>query len=165
MQYHKSPPTWNPYNSFRVRVRKQHHRHIRMLGNPRYGRIGTVAFPFFFFFELLGPLLELLGYCAFALALWTGRTSTLHIVAFFLLALVLGMTLSITAVAQEELTFRRYVRFKDLIRLFMLAIMENFGYRQLTTLWRGWGLLRAMRGVKVWGESSRKGFATKRQQV
>jgi hypothetical protein len=33
-----------------------------MLFNPRYGRLGLLAMPYFFLFEALGPVVEVLGY-------------------------------------------------------------------------------------------------------
>ncbi|MBE0591762.1 MAG: glycosyltransferase, partial [Gemmatimonadales bacterium] len=69
-------------------------RHRRMLFNPRYGRIGMLAYPFFLFLETLGLLVEITGYVAFALALALGLASGLYIAAFFLAAFAFGMVLS-----------------------------------------------------------------------
>ena len=33
------------------------HKHRKMLGNPRYGAVGTLAMPYFLLFEYLGPLI------------------------------------------------------------------------------------------------------------
>jgi len=134
-------------------------RHRRMLANPRYGRIGLVAFPYFFILELFGPLIELFGYLMFFLTMGLGRASAPYIIAFIMAALVFGVVLSIAAVALEELSFHRYPRFTDLFRLFGLAVLENFGYRQLTSYWRIRGFFSGVRGVKGWGKMERKGFA------
>lgn len=74
------------------------------------------------------------------------------------------MVLSIAAVGLEELTFRRYPKFTDLLQLFGLAVIENFGYRQLTTYWRIRGFISALRGKTGWGQMERKGFAQKSSQ-
>ncbi len=134
-------------------------RHRRMLLNPRYGRIGLVAFPYFFFLEMLGPVIELFGYFTFSAAMILGRASAPYILAFFMAAFAFGVVLSVAAVGLEELSFRRYPRLSDLLRLFGLAILENFGYRQLTAYWRIRGFFSGLRGVKGWGKMERKGFA------
>ena len=134
-------------------------RNRRMLLNPRYGRIGLVAFPYFFFMELLGPVIELFGYFTFTAALILGRASGPYILAFFMAAFAFGIVLSVAAVGLEELSFHRYPRLSDLLRLFGLAVVENFGYRQLTAYWRIRGFFSALRGVKGWGQMERKGFA------
>ncbi|MFX6368847.1 glycosyltransferase family 2 protein, partial [Acinetobacter baumannii] len=36
--------------------------HRRLLFNPRYGRLGLVAMPYFLLFEALAPVVEVLGY-------------------------------------------------------------------------------------------------------
>jgi cellulose synthase/poly-beta-1,6-N-acetylglucosamine synthase-like glycosyltransferase len=134
-------------------------RHRRMLFNPRYGRIGSLAYPYFLFLETLGLLVEIVGYGAFVLTLALGLVSYVHAAAFLMAAFVFGMVLSIAAVGLEELGFRRYPRVSDLLRLFVVASVENFGYRQLISLWRLHGLISALRGVQGWGEMTRKGFS------
>lgn len=133
-------------------------RHQRMLLNPRFGRVGLVAYPYFYFLEMIGPLFEAVGYIGFVLLLALGRLSTEFTLAFLGLAFLLGLTISIASVGLEELTFRRYQRTRDVGRLFLLAVIENFGYRQLSTYWRVRGLLRLRR--TGWGAMTRKGFAT-----
>jgi len=133
-------------------------RHRRMVMNPRYGVPGMVALPYFVAFELLGPAIELLGYVAFVAAIVTGRGSPLYIVAFLALAVFLGSAISVAAVALEELSFRRYRRFRDLIVLLAMALIESFGYRQVLTWWRLRGLVSAARSDLQWGAMERRGL-------
>jgi hypothetical protein len=46
----------------------------------------------------------------------------------------------------EELSFHMYPRTRDLLVLFGVAVVENFGYRQLTAFWRLQGLIRWLLG-------------------
>ena len=133
-------------------------RHRTMLFNPKYGRVGMIAFPYFFFLEMLGPVIELLGYLSFTMTVLAGRANLALVVAFLSVAIILGGALSLSAVALEELSFRRYPRLGDLLRLFALALLENFGYRQLSAWWRLKGTISAIRGVEGWGHMTRKGF-------
>jgi len=133
-------------------------RHLPMLFNPRHGRIGLLAFPYFFFLEMLGPVVEGLGYLSFAFAVASGSASLPYILAFLALAVVFGVALSVTALGLEELTFRRYPSKRDLLHLFWLAILENFGYRQMNSYWRIRGMISKLRKVSAWGEMKRKGF-------
>jgi cellulose synthase/poly-beta-1,6-N-acetylglucosamine synthase-like glycosyltransferase len=139
-------------------------RHRKMLLNPRYGRIGMFAYPYFFFLEMIGPAIEIVGYVVFLLAIITGSISWIHAAAFFAVAVVLGVVLSVLSVVLEEISFRRYNRTTDLLRLFWLAIEENFGYRQLNTWWRLKGLYSQLRGRTEWGEMKRKGFTVEAQR-
>lgn len=133
-------------------------RHWKMLFNPRYGRAGLVAYPYFFFLEMLGPVIEFLGYFSFTATILAGRAHWPFVFAFLCVAIVLGIALSLAAVALEELSFRRYPRVRDLVGLFNLTIIENFGYRQLSAWWRLKGTFSALRGEEGWGHMVRKGF-------
>jgi cellulose synthase/poly-beta-1,6-N-acetylglucosamine synthase-like glycosyltransferase len=134
--------------------------HRTMLFRRRYGRIGMWAMPHFYFLEMWGPMIEVLGYLVFALTLLMGWTSYTYVSAFLLVAVVLGITLSVAALALEELAFRRYPRIQDLLRLLLLAVTENLGYRQINAFWRFRGLIRFLRKVEGWGVMPRTGFRT-----
>ena len=133
-------------------------RHIRMLLNPAYGAPGLTAFPYYFFIELLGPIVELFGTVAFVASVIAGRVSASYVTAFALLAFGFGMALSIAAVTLEEQSFHRFRRTRDYLHLFVIAFFENFGYRQLVTYWRLHGLLTSLFRVKSWGSAKRSGF-------
>ena len=134
-------------------------RHRRMIGNPRYGRIGLVALPYYVLFEFLAPVIELLGVVAVVLGLCLGAVN-LHFAALFLLAaLGYALLLSLAALAVEELSFHRYQRWSDLASAAAAAVVENVGYRQLTAVWRVQGMWSALRGrEQVWGQMERAGF-------
>jgi hypothetical protein len=133
-------------------------RHSRMLLNPRYGRVGLLAYPYFFFLETFGVGVEIAGYVAFAATVFMGLAAPLYVAGFFMAAFAFGMVLSIAAVGLEELGFRRYPKISHLAHLFALAAAENFGYRQLISFWRLHGMISALRGVRTWGEQERRGF-------
>jgi cellulose synthase/poly-beta-1,6-N-acetylglucosamine synthase-like glycosyltransferase len=134
-------------------------RHRRLLFNPRFGVLGLLAFPYFFFLEMLGAAVEVGGYVTFAVAVALHRADTPYVIAFLMLAFALGIALSIAAVGLEELGFRRYRRLRDLLAMFGLAVIEGIGYRQLNTYWRARGLWSALRGKKTWGQMTRQSFA------
>ena len=131
-----------------------------MLLNPRYGRVGLIAVPFYTFGEMLAPLIEVFGYVITVAGLALGVLNVSFALLFVMVAWGYGMLLSLWAVALEEVSFHRYRRLGDLVRLVLFATLENFGYHQCGVWWR----LRAFftrRGRKhVWGEMTRRGFET-----
>jgi YaiO family outer membrane protein len=129
-----------------------------MLFNPRYGRVGLIAMPFYTFGEMLAPVVELLGYLVTGLGLAFGLVNLSFALLFVLVAWGYGMLLSIWAVVLEEVSFRRYRRFGDLMRLLLFATLENFGYRQCTVWWRLKAFATVWRRVHAWGDMTRKGF-------
>ena len=133
-------------------------RHRTMLFDPSYGRVGTMAYPFFFFLETIGPAIEAIGYVLFAVSLALGAISWPVAGAFFLTAFIFGFVLSLIAILLEEFSFRRYRRFSDLARLIGLAVVDTFGYRQMNAYWRIKGLVSYLRGDEQWGAMERVGF-------
>ncbi len=134
-------------------------KHKRMIGNPRYGRMGTVVTPYFLVFELLGPVIELLGVLALVAGLSLGIVSTDFALLFATVALLYGIMLSIAALCVEEFTFHRYERWRDLGIGAMASVLENVGYRQLHSYWRFRGLVAAIRRrPAAWGVMQRSGF-------
>ncbi|MCE5252260.1 glycosyltransferase [bacterium] len=131
--------------------------HRKMLLNRRYGVVGMLAMPFFFFFEMLGPIVELLGYIVFPISCVFGIVNIQFAVLFFIVAIILGIILSVSSIVLEELSFKRYPQYSHIVRLFFFSVMENFGYRQIHTLWRFRGIIDYLRGKKTWGTMERTG--------
>jgi hypothetical protein len=74
-----------------------------------------------------------------------------------------GIMLSILAVLLEEISYAAFPSWRDLLMISAYAVLENFGYRQLTVLWRVRGMWAFIRGQKQWGAMVRKGFAPKEE--
>ena len=131
-------------------------KHIKLMFHPRSGAIGWLAFHFFILFELLGPVVEVVGYVVMTLGFILGLISWQAFETFMFVALSFGILLSVTALLLEEMSFRLYAKPIQLFWLFVAAVLENFGYRQLVGIWRFQGLLRWCLGVKQqWGEMTR----------
>lgn len=120
------------------------------------GVAGWLAFPFMFFFEMLGPLIELIGLILMIVIYCFGFMEFYAFAAFMILVLGLGLLLSCVALLLEEMSYRIYRRPSDLLRLFLASILENFGYRQLNSYWRLVGLLKWLfRTESKWGVMKR----------
>jgi cellulose synthase/poly-beta-1,6-N-acetylglucosamine synthase-like glycosyltransferase len=132
--------------------------HRRMILNPRFGVVGMFALPYFFLFEMLGPMVELLGYVLTILGLLFGIIRPEIAAPFFVVSVLFGILLSVSSVLLEEFTTSRYPSTLDLLLLVGAAVIENFGFRQLLTIWRAQGLIDGLRGKKGWGAMQRKGF-------
>ncbi|SFS06690.1 Glycosyltransferase, catalytic subunit of cellulose synthase and poly-beta-1,6-N-acetylglucosamine synthase [Agrococcus baldri] len=131
-----------------------------MLLRPRYGRIGAVALPYYWLFELFAPLLEILGLVLIVLGFATGALNTGMAVFLILVSYGYGTLVTLTAVVVEEASFHRYERWRDLGATLWAVLAESLGYRQLTAVWRLQGWWAGLTGrTQVWGEMTRAGFA------
>jgi cellulose synthase/poly-beta-1,6-N-acetylglucosamine synthase-like glycosyltransferase len=133
-------------------------RHRTLLFRPRYGLLGMVVYPYFLVFELFAPVVEAVGLLGALLGLAFGLLDTDFAILFFLVAYGYGLVLSLFTLALEEWSFHRYGDFKDRMLLLGWALVESFGYRQLTLVWRLRGLIKFVRGRTEWGAMARKGF-------
>jgi len=133
-------------------------RHRAMIGRPRYGSVGMIALPGFLMFEMLSPLVELSGYILLPVMWALGLLSPAGAWIFFVLAIMYMVLVSALAVLLEDIAFRRYPSVLDLGRLLIGAVLENFGYRQLTVWWRVRAFWEYLRGDLSWGAMERKGM-------
>jgi cellulose synthase/poly-beta-1,6-N-acetylglucosamine synthase-like glycosyltransferase len=132
--------------------------HKKVALRPKFGMMGVFAVPYFTLFEMFGPAVETAGYVATGLGLALGLISKEVAILFFVVSVLFGIVLSTSAVLLEEFTQRRYPRILDVLRLFVVAILENLGFKQLMTYWRVQGLVDGLKGKTGWGKMERKGF-------
>ena len=130
-----------------------------MLFNPRYGKVGLVAVPYYWAFELIAPVLELVGSVLVVLAFALGVVNTSYALMFMAVAYGYATLVTLVAMAIEELSFHKYPRWRDLGAILAASVLENVGYRQATAWWRLEGWWASLRGKKqVWGTMTRQGF-------
>jgi len=134
-----------------------------MMLNPRYKWVGMLGFPFFFLFELLSPVIELTGYLIFVVSLILGALNLPFVIAFLVSAILLGILLSVSSIFLEEISFHKYPRLRDVLTLCGFAVLENFGYRQLTAWWRLRGLIELLFRRRGWGKAKRRHFKSVRE--
>lgn len=134
-------------------------KHRRMIGNPRYGVVGMLALPFYLFFELLAPLVELSGLVLVPLSVLIGAVNVDFLWKFLLAAYAYAAVVSLVSVAVEEYAFHRFTRWNDVWGAVVGVVAENLGYRQFTAWWRLRGMWDALhRAPQVWTPLTRAGF-------
>lgn len=132
--------------------------HRKILFNPRFGRMGLIAYPYFVVLELFAPVVELLGLAGLVAAFAFGAVDVEFAVLFFLAAYAYGLVLTVCTLLLEEFGYNRYEGIGDRFFLLLWAVLENIGYRQLTVLWRLQGMAKYLRGRSEWGNMERRGF-------
>jgi len=132
---------------------------FEMFLNPQYGSTGMISYPFFVFYELLGPVIEITGYLVFIFSVLAGILNPPFVLLFLTAAILLGILLSTSALLMEEIYYRRYPRLRDVLTLLGFAVLENFFYRQIHAWWRFRGLLDVIFKKRTWGTLERKSFS------
>jgi cellulose synthase/poly-beta-1,6-N-acetylglucosamine synthase-like glycosyltransferase len=129
-----------------------------MVFQPRYGRFGCVVLPYLWIFELFSPVVETIGYASILLALALGVLSRQFLLQFMIFGYAFATMLSIGAVVQEEVTYRRYSRWTEVARLLLYCFAEHLPYRQMHMIWRLQGMWQYMRGNVKWEAAERSQF-------
>jgi cellulose synthase/poly-beta-1,6-N-acetylglucosamine synthase-like glycosyltransferase len=129
-----------------------------MLFRFRYGRVGFVALPYLWLFELFAPVVEVGGILTILLAACTGSLSHEFLLEFLIFGYAFATVISIGSVLLEELTYKRYNDWQDVFRLVTYCFVEHFPYRQLQMIWRLQGMWQYLRGDIAWGVLQRGGL-------
>lgn len=129
-----------------------------MLFRSPYGRVGALALPYLWIYELFAPIIELGGIFTIVVAAVMGDLSHDFFLQFLIFGYAFATVISIGAVLQEELTYKRYNDWQDVARLVTYCFLEHFPYRQLHMVWRLQGLWQYMRGDMSWKPLNRKGL-------
>lgn len=122
--------------------------HRRMIANPRYGPPGTVGMAAFALTEWLAPLVEASGLVLAAIAVFTGALNWSAAVALWVTAALAAIVATVAAMAVEARRVGVFASPCDGWRLALWAVVEQFGFRQLTVWWR---LRSLVGGDRSWG--------------
>jgi hypothetical protein len=109
-------------------------------------------------FELFAPVIELGGIVTILLAAWLGVLSRGFFLQFLIFGYAFATLISIGSVLQEEITYKRYNDWQDVVRLVSYCFFEHFPYRQMHMIWRLQGLWQYLRGDVAWKPLKRKGL-------
>lgn len=133
-------------------------RHKDMLFRPRYGKVGAIALPMSLVIDVLGPIVETIGLILIPISWMFGILDPQYAIAFLIITFVYGIFISAGSLALEEMGLHRIPRAQDLLKLILVVVVENLGYRQLHNIWRVQGWWEFMRKKKGWGEMTRLGL-------
>ena len=112
-----------------------------MFFGRKYGLPGSLALPYYFFFEMISPFMETLGIFIVPLAWFFGLLSLDALALFLASVLTFGIFASIGAIASEDFTRARNLKIPELLALGFISIFENIFYRPIVTVFRLVGAL------------------------
>ncbi len=135
--------------------------HKKIAFNPKYGKMGTLGYPFWFFFEWLAPFVEVIGIIYFIIIAILGLVNWVYFAILLAFVYFFAVSFSFWAILYEESSFPRYKRKRDMIKLMITSLFEPFLYHPLTVFYALKGNFDAIRGKKGWGKMERKGFEKK----
>jgi cellulose synthase/poly-beta-1,6-N-acetylglucosamine synthase-like glycosyltransferase len=130
--------------------------HGSMVGRRRYGSVGSVGVGSLYLFEWIGPVLEAIGWAMIAALVCVGWVNPTFAVALFITTQLFGMVMTMIGVSMMTKYLHTFNSRRDLRWLIGWSVATNWGYRQLTLVWRIRSLFPGSTG---WGEMPRTGFS------
>ncbi len=169
IEYVPDPVCWTEAPPTLSDLRKQRRRwqqglidtlikHIKVTLNPKYGKVGLLAFPYFWFVECIGPIIEFLGYVYIIISFFLGNLYLEFALLLSSLLILYSVLFSLSSILYESWTTRTYPKTKDLLKLFVSSFLEIFWYKPITLLFRLEGMVRSIFKLRSWGTMKRKGF-------
>jgi len=137
--------------------------HRKIFFNKTYGRLGLLGYPYWLFFEWLAPLLAFSGFIYSIYLAVTGLINWQFYLLLFLFVYTFAVSISTWAILFEEITYHKYQKKRDVLKLLIAALLEPFFY-PIHTFFAVKGNLEALRRKKGWGKVERKGFEKKKKR-
>ncbi|TAE36492.1 MAG: glycosyltransferase family 2 protein [Sphingobacteriales bacterium] len=133
--------------------------HFSLLFNPRYGKMGMIAFPYIFFFELLAPVIEFLGILYFIFLIFFGLINWKFALLLLVFVYSYAVMISTLAILWDQFTFRYYKTWGEVLRLCLTTFLEFFLFHPFIVIFsiRGY-LFFLSRKKHSWGNMERRGF-------
>ena len=138
--------------------------HKKMIFNPRYKSTGFLSMPYYFTYEVMGPIFEVQGYIAIVLAIFLDVMYWDIAILLFVSVIMTGTLVSISSLIIAEHSGKMFGG-KDTIRLLLCAFFENFGMRQYFSLLRVRGYINVFTSSGRWEKAERKGFDRSGEQI
>ena len=134
--------------------------HKDMFFNPKFGRLGMLSYPYWFFYEWLAPLLEFFGFFTIILFYFLGIINWEFFIAITLTVYTFSVMFSFYAILWDVYSYNQYKKTKDILLLMFCAIIEPLVFHPIVV----WSAVRGnyKKLFKInsgWGSQVRKGFA------
>ena len=135
--------------------------HKKMFLNPKYGVLGLLSYPYWFFFELCAPIIEFIGFISFLVFALSGIMNWSYFILYLIVIIFFGYTYSIFAILMEVLSYHQYKRRIDITHLIFTAFTEPFYFHPFVVWSAIKGFIDKINKKSSWGEMVRIGFNKK----
>jgi cellulose synthase/poly-beta-1,6-N-acetylglucosamine synthase-like glycosyltransferase len=139
--------------------------HRKMFFNPRYGLLGMVSYPYWFFFEFLAPVIEFTGVFSFIVFAFCGWIQWSSFLTLLTCIFSFGFLYSVFAILMEVLTYNQYKDQKDIFKLMLTAFLEPFIFHPFVVCSAIKGNIDYLRKKNSWGEMTRQGLSSMPSKV
>jgi cellulose synthase/poly-beta-1,6-N-acetylglucosamine synthase-like glycosyltransferase len=140
--------------------------HKNMFLNPKYGKTAFIIFPYYLFFELAVPVLELLGLIVLALDFLFFDINYNFLLIISVFVYLFYITITLISVFLDQFIYKHYSNIREIVTLIIMIFLEPFIYHPLNvfaSLKGYWYFLK--KKEQKWGVMTRQGFDNLKQHV
>lgn len=135
-------------------------KHKDMFFNSKYGRLGLVSYPYWFFYEWLAPIMELTGLVSILFFYYLGILNVDFFIAMTGMVYAFAIMFSFYAILWEVYMYNQYTKTRDILTLMIYALVEPFVFHPIVTYAAIRGNYKKLFNVRSgWGTITRKGFS------
>jgi biofilm PGA synthesis N-glycosyltransferase PgaC len=104
--------------------------HAAMIFNPRYGIVGLLTFPAYILFDVFAPVIEFIMMVLVLVCWYLGIVSLPTLMWLFFLSWGFITYITLAVLFLNILSFRKYKKTTDSVRVLWLSFLEMLGFRQ-----------------------------------
>ncbi|MGB6153028.1 MAG: glycosyltransferase [Pricia sp.] len=135
-------------------------KHKDMFFNSKYGRLGLLSYPYWFFYEWMAPLMEFFGFFTVVAFYYLGILNWDFFVAITSTVYVFSVMFSFYAILWDVYSYNEYKKTKDILLLMFCAMVEPIFFHPIVVYAAVRGNYKKLFKIKSgWGSQVRKGFA------
>jgi cellulose synthase/poly-beta-1,6-N-acetylglucosamine synthase-like glycosyltransferase len=139
--------------------------HKNIFFNPKYERMGFLIFPYFFAFEFLIPILELIGVLVLIISFFTLDLDYVYFLYLTLTIYLFYLIITFISILLDDIIYKNYANTKEIIMLVLMAIIEPFFYHPVNVYASLKGYYHFFgQKEQSWGNMQRQGFNTTPKQ-
>lgn len=133
--------------------------HKDIFFNPKYGRTAFLIFPYFFAFEFLVPILEVIGIIVLIVSFLFLSINYEIFLYVTLTVYLFYLNLTIISILLDDILYKHYTSVKEIFILILTAIIEPIFYHPVNVYASIKGYYHFFRQKEqAWGNMQRQGF-------
>jgi hypothetical protein len=130
-------------------------RNLDLCFNPKHGLLGLVAIPYFWFVEVISPLLEVSALIIIPFALIEGLIQPSLVCLYFASGVLYNLMITLFGTLVDNRHISKFKNWSSPTTA-LQTVCLHFGYKQLTSWWRLLALFKMLKKNYHWGEKPRQ---------
>jgi cellulose synthase/poly-beta-1,6-N-acetylglucosamine synthase-like glycosyltransferase len=135
--------------------------HKNIFFNPKYQKTGFLIFPYFFAFEFMIPILELIGVLVLIIGFFMLDLNYVFFLYLTLTVYLFYLIITFISILLDDVIYKNYANTKEIMTLVLMAIIEPFCYHPVNVYASLKGYYHFFRQKEQsWGNMQRQGYST-----